>query len=389
MSKTTQDVRSERIGFLEQSEIRAMTRECTRLGGINLGQGVCPLPSPPALLEAAAQAVREDLSTYSRFDGVDEVRQAVAEKLAHYNNLQVDPETEIVTTIGSAGAFVCTLQGLFNPGDEIIVFEPFYGYHVNAIRVAGCVPKVVTMQAPDWTFDPEDLERLRSDRTRAILVNTPGNPSGKVFGREELTLIADFCKAHDLLAITDEIYEYLVYDGQEHISLATLPGMFERTITMSGFSKTFAITGWRLGYVAAPAHLAEPIGLVNDLFYICAPTPLQHGLARALKVIGDDYFDEIRTKYKANRDLFCEALTRAGLTPHVPEGSYYILTDVSRFGLHDARASAMHILEKAGVASVAGSAFFASDGGRDLVRFCVAQPREVVEEAAERMQVFR
>lgn len=386
---STQDFRSERIGFLQQSEIRAMTRECNRLGGINLGQGVCPLPSPPELLEAAAQAVREDLSTYSRFDGVDELRHAVANKLKRYNKIDVDPETELVTTIGSAGAFICALQGLFNPGDEIIVFEPFYGYHVNAIRVAGCVPRVITMKAPDWSFDPEDLERLRTDRTRAVLVNTPGNPSGKVFSRDELGVIADFCKTHDLLGITDEIYEYLVYDGQEHVSLATLPGMFERTITMSGFSKTFAITGWRLGYVAAPAHLAGPMGLVNDLFYICAPTPLQHGLARALEVIGDDYFDEIRKKYKANRDLFCDALVQAGLTPHVPEGSYYILTDVTRFGLNDARASAMHILEKAGVASVAGSAFFATEGGRNLVRFCVAQPREVVEQAAERIQVFK
>lgn len=381
----TENYRSERITNLKQSEIRAMTRECVRVGGINMGQGICPLASPQELLEATAEAVLADKSTYSKFEGVDDLRTAIANKLATYNGLEIDPDTELVVTIGSTGSFICTLQGLFNPGDELIIFEPFYGYHVNALRVSGCEARFVTLQGPGWTFTREMLEAARTERTRGILVNTPGNPSGKVFTREELEMIADFCKEHDLIAITDEIYEYMVYDGRKHISLATLPGMWERTVTMSGFSKTFAITGWRLGYAAAPAHLAGPIGLVNDLFYICAPTPLQHGLAAGMARLDAGYYEELCEGYRQKRDFFCAALESAGLRPLVPQGAYYILADVSSLGFEDDKAAAMHILERAGVASVPGSSFFESDAGRSLVRFCVSQEWEDLRAAADRL----
>lgn len=386
MSQSWTDHRSDRIAFLEQSQIRAMTRECERVDGINLGQGVCPLPSPPQLLEAAAAAIRDDCSTYSRFDGIASLRRGIANKLKQHNGLDVDPDGEIVTTVGSAGAFTCTIQGLFNPGDEIIVFEPFYGYHLNAIRASGCKPRVVTLPRPDWKLQKGALEALKSERTKAVLINTPANPSGKVFDETELEQIADFCRRHDLLAITDEIYEYMVYDGHRHISIATLEGMWDRTVTISGFSKTFAITGWRLGYAAAPAHLAEPIGLVNDLYYICAPTPLQHGLAKALESLEDSYYEELCEKYRRNRDFFCQALSDGGLEPCVPQGAYYILADVSSLGAKDSRAAAMQLLEQTGVASVPGEAFFASDVGDDLVRFCVAQSWEVLQEAADRIR---
>jgi aminotransferase len=381
-----QTPRSERVSHLKQSEIRAMTRECNRVGGINLGQGICPLPSPPELLESASEAILADKSTYSKFEGVDELRAAIARKLESFNKMTIDPDRELVVTVGSAGAFICTLQGLMNQGDEIVIFEPFYGYHVNAIKVCGCVPKFVPMNPPDWTFSREDLESVITEKTRAILVNTPGNPSGKVFTREELELIADVCKNHDLLAITDEIYEYMVYDGREHINLATIDGMGERTVTMSGFSKTFAITGWRLGYAVAPEHLAAPIGLVNDLFYICAPTPLQHGLAHGLNRLGPSYYEEMCEKYRKRRDFFCDALEEAGLTPHVPQGAYYILADVSSLGFDDPKASAMHILETTGVTSVPGDSFFASDRGRNLVRFCVAHEWDLLRKAAEALK---
>lgn len=381
----SKNFRSDRIGFLQQSEIRAMTRECTRLGGLNLGQGICPLPAPEEILQASAEAILADKSTYSKFEGIDDLRTVLARKLASYNGLTVNPETDIVVTIGTTGSFVCVLQGLFNPGDEIVIFEPFYGYHVNAITVSGCKPVFVTMQAPDWTFTREAIEAVITPRTRAILVNTPGNPSGKVFSKEELEVIADICKEHDLLAITDEIYEYMVYDGQKHVNLAGLDGMWERTVTMSGFSKTFAITGWRLGYTVAPQHLSEPIGLVNDLFYICAPTPLQYGVAAGMVRLSDDYYTEMAKEYRDKRDYFCAALKEAGLEPLVPQGAYYILTDVSSLGYKDDKKAAMHILEKGGVASIPGSSFFASDAGRDLVRFCVAQPWDIVKQAAERI----
>ncbi len=385
MSETTKGQRSRRVAFLEQSQIRGMTAKCREVGGINLGQGICPLPSPPELLKAASKAVSDDKSIYSKYSGVSELREAVAAKLKRYNGLQIDADRELVTTVGSAGAFCCTLQGLFNPGDEIIVFEPYYGYHINAIKVSGCRAKTVRLRRPDWRLEPGDLEAALSENTRAVLVNTPGNPSGKVFGEDELEAIAAFCQRHDLLAVTDEIYEYMVFDGHRHRSLATFEGMRERTVTISGFSKTFAITGWRLGYAAAPPELAEPIGLVNDLFYICAPTPLQYGLAEALEVLDDGYYDQICERYRQNRDLFCEALREGGLEPMVPQGSYYVLADVSALGCEDSKQAAMKLLGTTGVASVPGSAFFDGDGGRDLVRFCVAQPRDVLEEAAQRM----
>ncbi len=381
----SKNFRSDRIGLLQQSEIRAMTRECVRLGGLNLGQGICPLPSPIEILEASAEAILADKSTYSKFEGIDDLRTVLAKKLASYNGLTVNPDTDIVVTIGTTGSFICVLQGLFNPGDEIVVFEPFYGYHVNAITVSGCKPNFVTLQAPDWTFTRESIEAAITPKTRGILVNTPGNPSGKVFSLEELEVIADICKKHDLIAITDEIYEYMVYDGQKHVNLAGLDGMWERTVTMSGFSKTFAITGWRLGYTVAPKHLSEPIGLINDLFYICAPTPLQHGVAVGMQRLPADYYTEMARDYRDKRNYFCDALKAAGLTPLVPQGAYYILTDVSSLGYNDDKKAAMHILEKGGVASIPGSSFFASDGGRNLVRFCVAQPWDIVKQAAERI----
>jgi len=363
-----------------------MTRECVRVGGINLGQGICPLPSPLELLEAASEAILADKSTYSKFEGVDDLRTAIGKKLKDFNKLDIDVDKELVVTVGSAGAFICTLQGLMNQGDEVVVFEPFYGYHVNALKVCGCVPRFVEMQTPNWSFTREALEAVITEKTRAILVNTPGNPSGKVFSREELELIAEVCTKNDILAITDEIYEYMVYDGAEHINLATIEGMWERTVTLSGFSKTFAITGWRLGYAVGPEHLVAPIGLVNDLFYICAPTPLQHGLAGGMSRLGPEYYEEMCERYRTKVAFFCEALVAAGLTPYVPKGAYYILADVSSLGFEDDKAAAMHILEKTGVTSVPGSSFFASDRGRNLVRFCVAHEWDLLMKAAEALK---
>lgn len=379
-------MKSRRIEFLKQSDIRRMTRECTRLGGINMGQGICDLPTPTAILDETSRAVLADRSVYSKFEGIDELRQVLATKLAGHNKLtEVNPDTDIVVTAGVTGAFIAVIQGLLNPGDEIIVFEPYYGYHINAMRVSGIGASTIRLEGPDWKFDAQDLEGALTPNTRAILINTPGNPSGKVYSREELELVADFCKTHDLIAITDEIYEYIVYDGREHISLASLPGMYERTITMTGFSKTFSITGWRLGYAVAPPRLSEAIGLVNDLFYICAPTPLQYGLAAGMAQVGPEYYTSMSDDYQKKRDVFCDGLTQAGLTPNVPQGAYYVLADVSALGCADDKAAAMRILEEVGVASVPGSAFFADGGGQHLTRFCYAKDWDLLNEAAERI----
>ncbi len=378
------DRRSRRIEFLEQSDIRRMSEECARLDGLNLGQGICPLPSPPEVLDGAAEAVREDLSTYSSFRGAEPLRAAISEKLVSYNGLDVGPD-DIVVTIGATGAFASAMQGLFDPGDEIAMFEPYYGYHVNAARGAGLNCSFIPLEPPTWDISRSTIEAGLSDDTRAIVVNTPVNPSGKVMSRQELEVVARVCRKHDLIAITDEIYEYFLYGDQDHISLATLPGMDERTVTISGFSKTFAITGWRLGYAAAPESLLEPIGLVNDLHYVCAPTPLQHGVARAMERLSEDYYTRMAEDFETRRDLFCEALEEAGLHPYWPNGAYYVLADVRSLGEPSARDAAMTILREAGVASVPGSAFFDSEVGEGLVRFCYAQPQDVLRQAAEQL----
>lgn len=363
-----------------------MTRECVRVDGINLGQGICDLPTPPEILEAASRAVLDDRSVYSKFEGVDPLREQIARKAREFNGLaQVDADRHVVTTIGATGALACTIQALFDPGDEIILFEPYYGYHLNTLRVGGCQASFVTLAPPGWEVTREQLEAARTDATRAVLFSNPTNPSGKVWSRQELETLAEFCQEHDLLAITDEIYEYIVYEGAEHISLASLPGMWERTVTISGFSKTFSITGWRLGLVVAAEHLAGPIGLINDLFYVCAPTPLQYGVAEGMANLDASYYEEMAADYQRKRDAFCAALDAAGLTPHVPAGAYYVLADVSRLGKATSKEAAMHILEAVGVASVPGEAFFVSDVGESLTRFCYAKDWAVLEAAIERL----
>lgn len=377
--------RSRRIGFLEQSDIRRMSRECERVGGVNLGQGICDLPTPEPVQEAACEAIREDKSLYSPFEGVTELREAVGEKLERDNGLSIDPDEELVTTVGTTGGFACAVQGLFDPGDEIVMFEPYYGYHVNAAGVGGLDVELVTLEPPEWGFDREALEAAVGPETKGIVVNTPTNPSGKVFDREELETIASVCADHDLLAVTDEIYEYFVYGDAEHVSPATLTDMWERTVSLFGFSKTFAITGWRLGYAVGPAALMEPVGLVNDVHYVCAPTPLQHGVARAMERLSPAYYEEMAASFEERRDFICDALSEAGLTPHVPDGSYYVLADVEALGCETSREASMKLLEERGVATVPGSAFYRSAVGESLVRVCYAMEWPILEEAAERL----
>ena len=368
-----------------------MTREANAVqGAINLGQGICDLPTPPQVLRAAAEAISSDeWSTYSRYDGIASLREQIAQKAGRGGIQNVDPQSNVVSTIGSTGAFNCVVQSLFNPGDEFILFEPYYGYHLNTLRVGGLEPKFVELPAPRWEVTREALDAALTDRTRGVMICTPANPSGKVWTRDELQIVASFCIDNDLLAVTDEIYEYIVYEGAEHISLATLPGMWERTVTMSGFSKTFSITGWRLGTVVAHEDLAGPIGLVNDLFYVCSPTPLQRGVARGLAELPQSYYAELAADYQAKRDMFCDVLKEIGLTPYVPDGAYYVLSDITSLGCDNDEDAAMHILKSVGVASVPGSAFFVSDVGKTLTRFCYAKEWDVLEQAAQRLRDLR
>jgi len=377
---------NQRMAGLAHSEIRAMTSACARVKGINMAQGVCDTPAPDTVIQAAQRAMARGLNTYTRFDGLAELREALAVKLAEYNGIIADPDTEITVSAGATGSFHCACLALLNPGDEVILFEPAYAYHINAILAVEAVPRVVPMRAPDWAFSVTDLEQAVTSRTKAVVINTPGNPSGKIFTRVEVERIAELADRHDLFVLTDEIYEYFLFDGREHVSVASLSGMAERTITIGGYSKTFSITGWRIGYSVAHARWAQLIGAMNDLLYVCAPAPLQYGVAVGIRELDPSFYTGLARDYQAKRDRFCRALSKADLPPSVPEGAYYVLADVSRLPGETGKARAMHLLDKTGVAGVPGEAFFSSAEGHRFIRFCFAKTDADLEAACRRIE---
>ncbi len=377
---------SERTEHITQAEIRVMTIECERVGGVNLAQGVCDLGVPREVVDGTIEAIARGYNSYTRYDGLAELRRAIAGKLRRFNGIEADPETEITVSAGSTGAFYCACLALLNPGDEVVLFEPYYGYHVNTLLAANAVPRCVTTRPPDWRFDPADLERVVSPRTKGIMVCTPGNPTGKVFSEQELRAIAEFAKRHDLFVFTDEIYEYFVYDGRTHLSPASFEDLRDRAIMVSGYSKTYSITGWRIGYSFCQARWAEAIGHVNDLVYVCAPAPLQMGVAAGIERLGPDYYTRLCDEFRGKRDRICSALAEVGLTPMVPQGSYYVLADASRLPGAGSKEKAMYLLQRTGVASVPGTAFHDSEAGRDLVRFCFAKTDAELEDACDRLR---
>ncbi len=376
---------AKRADRITQAEIRVMTLECEKAGGINLAQGVCDTEVPPPVRRAAQTAIEQGVNSYTRFDGIRELRHAIAFKMKDYNGIDADPESQITVSAGSTGAFYCACLALLDPGDEVILFEPYYGYHLNTIEAVGAVASFVTMRPPDWSFTSDDLERRITPRTKAIVINTPANPSGKVFTRIELERVAAIAARHDLFVFTDEIYEYFLYDGRRHVSPGSLLGMGERTITISGFSKTFSITGWRIGYSVCAPRWAEIIGHMNDLVYVCAPAPLQYGVAMGLTELTPAFYRSLSTEYQRKRDLICAALQRAGLTPFVPEGAYYVLADASRLDGASSKAKAMNLLARTGVATVPGDAFYHGEDGRSLVRLCFAKDNPELAEACARL----
>ncbi len=378
---------SDRLRGLVQSDIRRMSRECERADGINLGQGICDLPTIPELVDGACDAIRASKATYSKFEGIDLLRERIARKMDHYNGVKADPATEVVVTVGSSGGFMAAAMATLNAGDEVILFEPYYGYHLNTLRILGFVPKFVPLHEPDWSIDFDQLRAAFTPRTKAIVICTPSNPSGKMFTRQELERIGALCREHGVWAFTDEIYEYIVHDGRKHVSMASIESCRELTITVSGFSKTFSITGWRVGYVVADKRVAGPIGLMNDLFSICAPTPLQWGIANALE-IGDDYYINLAADYSVKRDMLTAALTEAGFKPSVPQGAYYMLAGIPE-GISDSAECARLLLDQARVASVPGTAFFESETGKRMLRWCFAKDFDSLEEACKRIRAFK
>jgi aminotransferase len=376
---------SEIAPHLVQSEIRSMTVECDRIGGVNLAQGVCDTELPAPVRDAAIQAIQAGHNIYTRLDGIAPLRSAISRKLAEYNQVQANPETQVLVTSGATGALYAACLALFNPGDEIIVFEPFYGYHVNTMLSLRIKPVAQPLAAGTWELDVDALREAVSPKTRAILINTPSNPCGKVFTRAEIEAIGEIAIEHDLFLLTDEIYEYFLFDGAKHTSAAALHGLGERTILISGFSKTFSITGWRIGYLAADPRWIPSIGYFHDLTYVCSPSPAQYGAAAGLAGLDAGFYRHLSIDYQYKRDLLCSALDRAGLTPSVPKGAYYVLADVTLVPGATASEKARALLAKTGVAAVAGSAFYSKGRGENLLRFCFAKQNAALEEACERL----
>ncbi|OZC04404.1 pyridoxal phosphate-dependent aminotransferase [Rubricoccus marinus] len=390
-----------RTDALRQSDIRAITFAVNEHGGVNLGQGICDQPTPEAIREGAKRAIDAGRSLYTAYNGIQPLRESIAEKARTFNGIDCD-ESQVVVSVGSTGAFVSTVLALCEAGDEVILFQPFYGYHSGILRLHGVTPVAVPLAPPGgaqeaWAVDLAAVEAAVTEKTKAVLICTPANPTGKVWTREELAGVLEIATRHDLWCITDEIYEHMTYDGREHVSLASMPGAAERTVTLSGFSKTFNMTGWRLGYAIAPPEasgvdVAQKMGLVNDLLYICAPAPLQYGLEAALPM-PDSYYAEMLADYTAKRTLMCDTLAACGFEVTPPEGAYYVLAGfrplADRPGFADDSEAAQTLIEGAGVGCVPGNSFFAApEDGRYFLRFCYAKEMDVLEDACRRLRAF-
>ncbi len=377
-----------RLFGLVQSDIRRMTRECERVGGINLGQGICDLPTPPLVERGALEAIRARRSTYSFMEGTAELRRAVARKLERDNGIQADPEKQVAVTVGATGAYAATCMALLDPGDGVLLLEPYYGYHLNTALLAGLVPQFLELRAPEFVLDEARLRAAIAPNTRAIVLCTPSNPTGHMLTRAEIAIVDRVAREKDLLVITDEIYEYIRYDGRAHVSPATVGSLAERTVTIGGVSKTFSITGWRIGWAVAPEPLARAIALAHDLFYVCAPTPFQHGAAAGFDA-PPSFFTELADGYAKKREAICGALEESGLQPIWPEGAYYVMADVSALGFTTALEASMALLERARVATVPGTSFLQGAAGERLVRVCYAKEDDVLDEACRRIRAFR
>jgi aspartate/methionine/tyrosine aminotransferase len=374
---------------LTESVIREMTRLALQHDAINLAQGFPDFPAPEEVKRAAVAAIEADQNQYPITWGQRSIREALAGKYRQHYGMEIDPERNVCVTCGATEAMIGAMVGCVDPGQEVIVFEPFYENYGAAAAIAGATPRYVTLREPGWSFDEAELAAAFTGRTRAIVVNTPGNPTGKVFSREELAVIARLCAKHGVLAITDEIYEHIVYDGARHIPLATIPGMEDRTITISALSKTYSVTGWRVGWAIAPPDLTDAIRRVHDFVTVGAPTPFQEAGAVALR-LPDSYYEQLAAGYAERRDLMLGVLAAAGLRPATtPAGAYYIMTDTSALGLGDDTAAARALTVKAGVAAVPGSSFYAQPGlGRSKIRFSYSKKLATLREAGRRLAQF-
>ncbi|MDX2083823.1 MAG: aminotransferase class I/II-fold pyridoxal phosphate-dependent enzyme [Candidatus Melainabacteria bacterium] len=372
-----------------ESVIREMTRLANRYDAINLAQGFPDFSCPEPLKLAACEAIMANHNQYAPTWGDVGFRQAIAEKCQWYLGLSIDPDRNITVTCGSTEAMAATLQAVLDPGDEVILFEPFYENYGPDVILAGAVPRYVRMHPPHWSLDEAELRAAFNDKTRAIIINSPNNPTGKVYTAEELGLIAELCQQWNVLAITDEIYEHITYDGREHLSLATLPGMAARTVVINGLSKTYSVTGWRIGYVIAPADITALIRKVHDYLAIAAPTPFQKAGVAAMQLPRSYYF-ELGQLYREKRKRFLEILEASGVRTLPPQGAYYVFADIGDFGYHTDVEFSNYLVKEVGVAAVPGSSFFRrAEEGHRFVRFCFSKTEATLEAAAERLGKLR
>jgi aminotransferase len=382
---------SGKVEHFTESVIREMTRQAMLHGAVNLSQGFPDFPAPAEIKLAAQDAIAADINQYAITWGAKSLRNAIAAHAAQWQGLKADPETQITVCCGSTEAMISTLLAVCNAGDEVIVFEPFYENYGPDSVLSGAKPRFVKLRPPttpggEWTFDENELRAAFHGNTKAIIVNTPNNPTGKVFTRNELELIRDLCVEFNVLAITDEIYEHILYDGTRHISLATLDGMADRTVTINGLSKTYSVTGWRVGWTIAPAAITNAIRKVHDFLTVGAPAPLQEAGAAALAMPAA-YYEKLASGYRQRRDRLLPVLEEVGFTCFRPRGAYYVMTDISAFGFSDDVTFAKHLVKEIGVACVPGSSFYRDprDGARQ-VRFAFCKKDETLDEAAKRLR---
>jgi aspartate/methionine/tyrosine aminotransferase len=372
-----------------ESVIREMTRLAMEHKAINLSQGFPDFPAPEVLKHAASDAIFADVNQYAITWGAKSFRDAIVSKTKRFLGIDIDPEREITVSCGSTEAMIDVLLAVINPGDEVIVFEPFYeNYGPDAI-ISGATPRYVQLRRPDWSFDEGELAAAFNDKTKAIIINTPNNPTGKVFSRAELETIARLCQKWDVLAITDEIYEHIIYDGTVHVSPIALDGMRERTIVVNGMSKTFSVTGWRVGYIIAPPDITGAIRKMHDFVTVGAPAPLQEAGAVALR-LPDSYYIDLATHYQQRRDRLMKMLSDGGLNPMLPKGAYYIMCDIGSWGYPNDVEFARFMVQEVGVATVPGSSFFSNPAaGKDIIRFTFCKKEETLRAAEDRLKKLR
>ncbi len=376
---------AQRVSFFTESVIREMTRLANQHGAVNLAQGMPDFETPQELKDAACRAIQDGYNQYAITWGAPVLRQAIAEKVLRFNGIECDADANITVCCGATECMMATLLAIVNPGEEVIVFQPFYENYGPDTLLSGAKPVHVSLRPPDWSFDPDELRRAFSARTKAIIINTPNNPTGHVFSRQELTLIAELCQKYNAYAVTDEIYEHIIYSDRPHISIATLPGMAERTITISGLSKTYSVTGWRIGYCIAPREITNGIRKVHDFLTVGAPHALQVAGALALK-FEEQYYKTLLEDYRKRRKVLCDYLHEAGFAFDEPEGAYYIMTDITPFGRTNDIEFVQWLVKEIGVAAVPGSSFYSPpELGRTQVRFMFAKKEETLHQAGERL----